>query len=337
MSTQGLIDEAYIHALQGGDPEQIARLIETQARKLETRGELGTLEHWLKRLPEEMILSRPQLCLASVWIAFCRLDTQSVRKYLDRANVLLKDSDDTEALGQLLAARAFLAGMTDQVEETKQYSEQAMAYLKNERHYLYSLMKLNQCFPVMMSGRLTTSVSMMEDAVSFARKTNNPFIALLGMRMLGEAYILQGKLSWAENLFLQAIDMIKQEFGEHSPLIGVARIGLGEIHHQRNELPEAEKELVEGIAGVIDWMPAVVLDGLMWLANTRQSAGDLAGARKALQQGKDISLSERHPLLDEWMLEIMIARINIMQGNLEEGLRWAQSKNLDLDGFDQFG
>jgi len=125
--------------------------------------------------------------------------------------------------------------------------------------------------------------------------------------------------------------MIRQNFGEHSPLIGVARIGLGEVYHQRNCLPEAEIELEEGISGVIDWMPAIVLDGLMWLAKTRQSAGDLAGARKALQQGKNISLNESHPLLDEWMLEIEIARINILQGNIEEGLRRTKSNSLDME------
>lgn len=331
LAANGLIAEAYGHAMQGGDQTQAIQIIENQAGVLEIRGELGTLEQWLKRLPEEMILSRPRLCLAAGWIAFCRLDTQSVQKFLNQADALLAGCQNEDMLGELMAARAFLAGMTDNAEQTTLYNEKAAAYLRDQRHFLYCLLRLNQSLPVMMSGNLQKAVPMMEEAVNYARATENHFIALLGMRILGEAYILQGRYSWAENLFLQAKEMIQTHLGTRSPLIGVVRMGFGEIYRQRNLLNEAEKELEEGIVQIIDWIPAIVLDGLGWLSNTRQSAGDPAGARKALQKAKEISLDESHPLLDEWMLEINIARLNIIQGNLEEGIHWAKSKGLHLD------
>lgn len=334
LTANGLVEEAYVHALLGGNQEQAVQIIENQASVLEVRGEMGTLEQWLKRLPEERILSRPRLCLASAWIAFCRLDTQNVQKYLNKAEALLTDSHDEDLLGELLAARAFLAGMTDNAEQTTLLNEKAASYLRDQRHFLYCLLKLNQSLPVMMSGNLQKAVPLLEEAINYARATENHFIALLGMRILGEAYMLQGRYSWAENLFQQAMEMIQAHLGTRSPLIGVARLGLGEIYRQRNRLAEAEKELEEGIAQVIDWLPAIVLDGLAWLSNTRQSGGDPAGARRALQKAKEISLDESHPLLDEWMLEIIIARLNIIQGNLEEGLRWAKSKGLNLDTLD---
>jgi LuxR family maltose regulon positive regulatory protein len=332
LESKGLIDQAYRHAMSARDESLTAEIIENQAKILEARGELATLEKWLTKLPEDMVFSRPGLCLAATWVAFCRLDTVSIRKYLDRAETLLGDKDDPDIRGELMAARAFLAGMTDKAEETAYYSEQAMAYLRDDYSYLYCLLKINQSLPVMMSGNLASATAILEDAINYARRTNNQFIALLGMRMLGEAYIMQGRLSWAENLFLQGDSMIRAALGPQSPLIGVARMGLGEVYHQRNQISMAEKELEEGIEQVIDWMPAVVLDGLIWLANTHQSAGNLAGARRALQRAKEISLNESHPLLDEWMLDISTARINILQGNLEEGTRWARSTGLDLDG-----
>ena len=330
MEAHGLIEQACHHARLAGDESLTALIIEKQAKVLESRGELGTLGQWLKRLPDELILSRPRLCLASAWVAFGRLDTVTIRRYLDRAETLMTDTPDPDLKGELLAARAFLAGMTDNASETTYYSEQAMSYLRDEYSYLYGLLKINQSFPVLMAGNLTAAVSMLEDAINFARRTDNAFIALLGMRMLGEAYIMQGKLTWAENLFLQGDAMIREVMGPRSPLIGVARMGLGEVYHQRYQIPQAIKELDNGIKQVIDWMPAIVLDGLIWLANTYMSAGDHAGAQKTLQRAKEITLDESQPLLDEWLLNISNARINIIQGNLEEGIRWAEATGLDL-------
>ncbi len=330
MDKHGLIEQACHHAMLAGDESLTACIIEKQAKLMESRGELGTLGQWLKRLPVEMVLSRPRLCLASAWVAFGRLDTVTIRKYLDRAEALLDMDPDPDIKGELMAARAFLAGMTDNASDTSYYSEQAMAYLRDEYSYLYGLLKINQSFPVMMAGNLTAAVSMLEDAVNFARRTENEFIALLGMRMLGEAYIMQGKLTWAENLFLQGDAMIREAMGPRSPLIGVARMGLGEVYHQRYQIKRAIIELEDGINQVIDWMPAVVLDGLIWLANTYISAGEQAKAQKTLQRAKEVTLDESHPLLDEWMLDISKVRINILQGNLEEGIRWAEATGLDL-------
>lgn len=339
LETHGLIEQACHHAMLAGDEHLTALIIEKQSKELESRGELGKLGQWLKWLPDEMILSRPRLCLASAWVAFGRLDTVTIRKYLDRAESLLDLNPDPDIKGELMAARAFLAGMTDNASDTTYYSEQAMGYLRDEYSYLYGLLKINQSFPVMMAGNLTAAVSMLEEAVNFARRTDNQFIALLGMRMLGETYIMQGKLTWAENLFLQGDAMIREVMGPHSPLIGVARMGLGEVYHQRYQISRAIKELDDGINQVIDWMPAVVLDGLIWLANTYMSAGDHTRAKKMLQRAKEVTLNESHPLLDEWMLDISNARINILQGNLDEGIRWAEATGLDMEclrNLDQF-
>lgn len=339
LSTHGVIDQAFRHAILGGNLNQAIQLVENHAQELEKRGELGTLEQWLNRLTDDVIRTRPRLCLARAWISFGRLDTQKVEENLDLADELCKNKDDPSLRGEIMAARAFLAGMMDQPDKIITYTEEALNLLSTEQQYLSSLLKINRCFPLMMAGYLPEAAAMLEEAVQHARATNNYFIALLGIRILGEAYILLGKLTQAERIFQQALDLIQTHYGKHSPLLGVARMGLGEVFRQRNQMDQAAIELDEGISMVIDWMPAIVMDGLIWLSNLKQATGDPTGALNQLLIGKEISLINSNLLLDEWMLPISFVRLNILQGNLEDAQQWVQKSGLDMENLtnlDQF-
>lgn len=330
LAAQGDYNSAYAHALAGHDLEQAVLLIETFAEGMERRGELDTLERWLAALPATLVREHPRLSLVRAWLALMHLDLTQTRHYLEQAEAGM--SPGREALrGEILAARALVAGFAGETEQSQAYGQAAMAYLSEEQNFLVGLLKFNLSLPLFMQGQVPQALHILEEAVYAAERSGTPFVALLALRLLGEGYIHVGRLSQAEQTFRQAEALVETEWGGASPLMGLAWVGLGEICRQRNDFVQAETYLREGIARCMLFMPAVALDGFMWLALLLLARQEYAAARSILQQARQISEGRGYSLLDEWWVEIMVMRLHLAQGRLEDGLHWALQAGLEVE------
>lgn len=332
LAQQGAYTAAYRHALAGNDVDLAVRMVEASAETLEKHGELSLLSRWIEALPEEAVRTHPRLNLSRAWIALGQLEVKKARAFLDLADQGRGTDENAVLRGEILAARAFGAALMDQPEETRVYTEQAVQLLPGEGHYLSGLLQLNVCFPIMMSGRIADAIQLLEDAVYSASRSNSPFVLLIALRVLGEAYLMTGRLSQAERVFRQALDLIEKQFGAHSPLRGMAWLGLGEICRQRGDFPAAARYLEEGIDMTMSWMSANAFDGFVWLANLKQSSGDPAGAQSVIRQARQFVDTHSNPMLDDWMIDITTARLDILQGYLDEALRWVRGTGLDVEG-----
>lgn len=329
---QGRFDEAYPHALAGGDLEQVITLVEGCAEIFEKQGDLITLGRWLQSLPETVRRSRPRIGLARAWVAMAGLDFRHATLYLDLVETQLSPAASPLLRGELLAARAFLAGLRDQPELALDYIRQAFTLLPNEQHFLYGLLKLNLCFPQMLSGQLFQAIQTLEETIFLAQRSESLLIALLAMRILGEAYLLVGRLSQAERVFQQALELIESRLGKNSLLIGMAWLGLGEIHRQRNQFELARQYLENGLEKTMAWMPAIAMDGFMWLAHLEQAVGRPAEAQALIRRARQVSEAHALPIMDDWWIPITAVRMDIFQGYLEQALRWARTSGVDLEG-----
>lgn len=331
LAEHGIFNAAYKHAMLGNDFDQAANIVEMCAEMLERRGELNTLVRWIDAFPDELVRSRPLICLARSWAAISMLDLRLAQFYLDFAEYACSSQTESVIRGEILAARALVAGMQGQIEDARRYSAQAFDLLPGEQHFLFSLLKFNLGLPLMMTGDFPTAIHEFEEAVYAALLSDSPFIALLILRMLGETYILMGRLVQAEGVFRQALELVEKDFGKQSPVIGVALLGLGEICRQRNDLVQGLKYLEDGIEMTMAWMPAFAMDGFIWLACLKQAAGDSAGAQVVLRRAHQISDFHDRLMLDDWWVQTAIMRLNIVQGYLEEVLHWAHNTGLDVD------
>jgi len=86
----GLIAEAVGHALAAGDIQRVARLVEGNALATIYHGELTTLLGWLDALPQEVVHSRPWLCVAHAWML-------AVTGQFDAVEPLLQGAEDALA------------------------------------------------------------------------------------------------------------------------------------------------------------------------------------------------------------------------------------------------
>lgn len=332
----GLYDDALRHAFLSGDHELAADLLAAHAEDLERAGELQALASWLGALPQDIIHRRPVLSTAAAWIAISRLEFTLADAWLDSADRFFEQAPAQAVpavIGPFYAARALNAGMQGRSEDARRYSGLALAHLPDENHYLYSLARLNLSFGPMFAGDVVQAARELESSVRAALRARVSFIALLSLRILGEAYLQLGRIQQAELTFRRIEEIVVREIGTHSPLKGLAWMGLGEAARQRNRLDEARDLLYRGVETTLPWMPAVALDGLLWVALLEQEENNFLAAFEALQRAAHLGLEQSQLHLQEWWLDLSIARLNLRQGRLDEVGRWAARTALDLEGF----
>lgn len=334
LADKGNFEGACKHAVASKDQNLLIWLIETNALELEKQGELVVLARWINVLPEEVVRAHPRICLVRAWVFVARLDVQNAALYLDLAGQGMVENESPALRSEMLAARAFLAGMNDHSDELDVYAKEAFRLLPDTQHFLYGLLKINMSFPPMLSGRVEDAIQLLEDGITVGIQSNSMVIAIIGMRILGEAYMINGRLYQAERIFLRMLAYIEALLGKKSPVRGVAMMGLGEVYHQRNELEKADQYLTEGLEKTMAWMPAMGMDGFMWLSALKQAMGQPAEAQLLLQQARQVNETSKFPMLDGWFIASASAKLDILQGYLEESLRWARSTGLDLDTLD---
>ena len=112
----GLLSDAVRHAFAAKDFERVADLVKQAAQTMIARGEFTTLLGWLKALPDEIVCTRPQLCLAHAWTLFINEQFKEAESRLQDVEVIcnVKDSRyeklQLEAfLGEVATIQAFIA------------------------------------------------------------------------------------------------------------------------------------------------------------------------------------------------------------------------------------
>ncbi len=110
-ASHNLLVEAVAHAIQAGQPEHTADMIEQAAAQLWFQGERQTIRGWLEALPHALLEQRPRLCLyqALIFIYTQRAFAEAER-YLQQAEDQLSTAPSLQGLqGEIDTVRALIA------------------------------------------------------------------------------------------------------------------------------------------------------------------------------------------------------------------------------------
>jgi LuxR family transcriptional regulator, maltose regulon positive regulatory protein len=119
--------EAFNHALAAGDFERAARLAEVAWQGMERSFQSAAWLGWVKKLPNAVICSRPQLCVQLGWAFSDAGELDSSETHLqnaERALVGVMDRDEFKSLpGAIALIRADNAQIQGDLAETVKYAE----------------------------------------------------------------------------------------------------------------------------------------------------------------------------------------------------------------------
>jgi LuxR family maltose regulon positive regulatory protein len=318
--------EAVGYALRCGDPEFAADVVARTLRQgaAWSAGNVALLTHWLAQLPPAVFTDRPQLSLDASRIHYLAGRFDHAEGHIALAEQSLRGQPATPATAEMLALAALyrgaIAAARGEVAQAIAQITYGQAHLPADQHLAHARGYYGLGVAYELADQPALAVQNYLRASAEAEAAGVLFLAVNARGAAAQVQISQGRLREAEATCRAAIALAA---GERLPPAGLAWILLGAIALERNNLAEAERWLLAGIAlarqgGLTEDM---VL-GLAHLARLRAAQGEPAAALATLQEATDHTQSNGAARLAP-RVAALHARLQVAAGAQQEALRWA--------------
>jgi LuxR family maltose regulon positive regulatory protein len=325
---QGLPREAVRHALESGDLDLAASLIESRLRDELNGEDKAALAHWLSLLPEELVERRPWLLMIKVWSLTLSWQLGRQSKVLARLEALL-DQDGGTTLpaeearllrGNIAAVRAQEAYLKNQPARCVALCEEALEAVPSSWVYVRGAAKIYWGLGMAAGGQSETAERLLlEEYESLDDKTTGYALRLL--QPLCFNYLNDGRLEAADRT---ARVMLQQAVRGGKPIPeGWARLSRGLVSYHWNELEVAEEHFAELVQQRYHLHPLATHHSMIKLALVHQARGECAEAMRLAEMLGQFQLEQSGREGDE--VHSLRARLMLEQGDLEGAFRWADS------------
>jgi LuxR family transcriptional regulator, maltose regulon positive regulatory protein len=339
----GLVHEAVDHAL-AANLETTARLIEENFRDILAHGEVALLLSWMELLPEELLRSRPWLCIPCAWallvtgqLEAAELRVQDLERMVDtnlsfppdNREIPLGDDELAAVSGEAAAIRAFIVRNRGDVPLSIELSRRALELVSEDNLTLRGIVAYLLGGAYSMSGDLMAANEFLSEAITTSQRADNAFAALLAMRGLAELHVMRGRLHRAADLYRQALRLAEQR---PFPAAGLAHVGIGELLYEWDDLDGAMRHLMEGIAlGEQSGSTNIVLPGHALLARVKWARGDPEGALRAIRDDETTAQGLTPSSRDLNRIVAHGARLRLAQGDVGGATRLLAERWIGVD------
>ncbi len=332
----GLIYEAVTHALAAGDAERVGRLIAGNALTMIYHGQLTTLLGCLEALPDDIVRSRPWLCVAYAWALAYSGQLDAVKPVLQAAETALAGLEATGEIrrvtGHVAAIRAYSADLRGEYSHAAELAREALERLPDEdlmiRGFALSLLGT----ALRDSGDLVAATLASTEAVTISLAAGDVRVAVTALCELAILLIWQGQLRRAATHSrdaLQLADGFAGQSGQQLPATGLAYARLSSVLREWNDLEAATHYARKAVELCEQWGQAdISIVGYSCLARALQATGDSDGALNAIQRMRQIA-SAVSPYYGA-LAAVWEAQLQLAQGDTAAA-RWARESGLSVD------
>jgi LuxR family maltose regulon positive regulatory protein len=338
--TDGMTEEAIEHAIAAADFERAARLVEQHAvQQMMSYRRESTLAGWLDALPEELVRSRPWLCVYLGW-------TRHWMGMRDQVEEALRCAED--ALG-----KQSQQGLVDQAPEPliTGYVAAIRAHNALTRRQIPRVLEMGHCAierlpegdymrceaAVALGGAYWArgDVSAAQTAFSQARSTalhsGYPPLAVPSACYLAMQQAKQGCLQEAYATYREALAWATGASGRFLPVAGFPLVKLADLSREWNDLDGAAHDLERGLALCIQLGHTDVLaEAYVMLARLRLAQGDHEGVQDALAEADRIAARGIDPWIETYA-DTCRLQCWLSTGDLAAAVRWAEGSGLQVD------
>jgi LuxR family maltose regulon positive regulatory protein len=343
----GLIPDAVSHALAAADVERAAHLVEGRALAMIFLGELTTLVGLLAELPDEVVSSRPWLCIAHAWALMFSGLLDAVELRLESAEDALDAFGDTRPVertvlspaegrhiaGHAAAIRAYVAALRRDMSCAAELTREALDQLPEEDLAVRSLSEGLLGSVLRWSGDLVAATRASTRAIAISQAASDSHTAVEALYNLAAVQFAQGQLhktvATCREVILLAGESAKRG-GRRPPIAASGCYLISQVLREWNDLEGALRHASEGIGLSEQWgWPEGLAFGYRRLARARQSVGDTDGALEAIEKARQAACS-----LSPWFGAHMAAHqahLWLAQGNLAAASQWAQESGFSAN------
>ncbi len=325
--------EAVDHALLAEDFDNALRLIEELAGvSIWATGELPVLLNWARRLPEELLRTRPRLCLYCARALFFNGQVTLADKYLQQAEDALKarrqsGSVTDELWGVLYTNQATVRAMCGDSEEALELAGRAKSLVPAEDVSTHARIAHAVGMAEYLTGNVSAAQAAFSQAVHLTKQVSNRNLGLDVIACLALTQILACELTEAE---LTCQNALAPDVATRSvPAAGPIFLALALIQYERNDLPTAREAVETSIelARKAAW-PHVLWQAYLLQAQIHQALKEPQAAQDALDQAEQLAIRYTIPRVSR-VISAYRARIALAQGNVDTALRWARGYQPD--------
>ena len=340
----GLIDEAVWHAIAAEDPDRAARLVQEHMGETLRWDEGVILSRWLSALPEDVLRTRPNLCLAQGWMQLHigyldvaeRLADLAERAFA-RGNGTMEELElptmggtVTEAPAAIGLLRAELAAARGDLDGLARSAGSALAQMGLDERGPRSFARFQLACVDWMAGRLAEAEVAFARLLEEGRGVPDPFPLETSCFALGQVQTGLGKLSAALRTNRESL-RLATEGGRISAFHAAeAHIGIAQVLYQRDELDEALRHARAGVdlcRNAVEFvLPAI---GLLTLAWIHRAKGQEDAALDAANEARRIRPNRPKAFVALWNpAEAERARLLLALGRTNDAERWADEWGL---------
>jgi LuxR family transcriptional regulator, maltose regulon positive regulatory protein len=346
------LTEAILHAFNAHQWEWAAELIERVPFSVAwgtSEQEFLQLRHWLEQLPEEVICTRPRLCLACAQILRTVAPPTVLYNWLNTAEEILTASlnglsaDDNSIsrreqenlLGEVIAYRAFLLSYGERGEEALELCERALKLLDRENYRIRAQVATSQLHAYYYSSA-NDAVAACEkglQAGELARMAGFPAISAFHMSVTILYLMGGGRLQEADQQAQRIRMLLTKPNGHPSREIGWSYVYHANVLREWNQLDAALEMVLQGLS--LSWQTGSVvflLCGYGILMHIYLSRGELEDACAAMEQLDDIG-SRANLHLYIYLRSLYTTgdqvRLWLVRGELNRAVSWTRSLDED--------
>jgi LuxR family transcriptional regulator, maltose regulon positive regulatory protein len=317
--------EAIQHALTAADWDSAARLIHLETNGMLKRGELTTMLGWLKKLPDDQVIARPQLSIDLSWPLVLTGQLDPAERLL--AVVEQRAGDDPQLQAEIATQQAYIARSRGNHQQTVELSQRALSLLPEANRPAREVLAVNLGIAYWHSGQLAGAERVFTEARRVSGGLGNRYADLTIQIFLNRILAARGHLHSAFQAYQPLL-----ELGGQIPILALAQLDVSTLHYEWNDLAACAAQLEKCITlseqtRNIEFQ----VSGQMQLARLRLTYGDVAGASQVL--GKNEVLLREHavsPLTRE-RNAAMHVQVVLRQGDLAAAARWAREASDQAD------
>ena len=342
--SEGDVEQAIRHHLQGDDHERAAVLTESVMPLFRRDRREATLRGWLEALPDAVLRSRPVLSNA---LAGARMSTgvfdgvdellaateQSLAQAGDpgASTPQYVDADEYRRLPADVAVhRAGLALVRGDVEATVEHSRRALAQVQAGDHVVRGAALALGGLAAWTTGDLDAAHDAYTAGVVEFEAIDHVSDVLGCSVAIGDIDVTQGRLRRAVRTYRSALDLADRH---PTPVLrGRAdmHVGLAARHLEAGDLAAADREL-DRARGLGDHagLPQEAYRSRVVAAGLREAEGDVTAAVDLLDEAERLYVADFLPAVRP--VPAVRARTWARHGDVEAALEWADRTGVSLD------
>ncbi|MFZ0532695.1 MAG: LuxR C-terminal-related transcriptional regulator [Anaerolineales bacterium] len=320
---EGYPAEAIHHSLLAHDWMKAAQLIGQVNERMFKQGEVVTLIGWLEKLPTELILSQPGLCMAYAWALLLTEKYAQAEPVLEQAGKLAPP--ESVLLGQVATAQAYLARSLGDNPRVIETSRLALSFLPENDFGSRGNLLMNLGLVYWHDGNLDDAELALDEAQEKAAGSGNLYAQLTSEIFLARTMASRGAIREAASKYPPIIQR-----GSQIPVIALAHFDLGSLNYEWNQLDQAEQYLQQGLElsrrtrNVEFQVAGLILQVYLLLARQEWSAASYI-ADQACTLGRDFSVQTRA------RCAACQALVALTMGDLQSTSRWLEQTSAKVD------